>query len=143
MSTPEAEASQEVHLRASSWRCRIYRNNSGVLLNEVGVPVRFGLGNTSKKVNEQFKSSDFIGWTPVVITPEMVGKTVAVFTALEAKPLGFKIKLVYPPNSREFAQNKFIQLVCNSGGIGGFASYWKDVDDAIMKFYNKVMGNGK
>lgn len=121
----------------------MYRNNSGVLMNEIGVPVRFGLGNTSKKVNAQFKSSDFIGWTPVVITPEMVGSTVAVFTALEAKALGFKIKLVYPVKSREFAQNKFIELVQKSGGIGGFASKWQEVDAAITKFYNKVMGNGQ
>lgn len=30
-------------------------------------------------------SADLIGWTPIVITPEMVGQTVAVFTSIEAK----------------------------------------------------------
>lgn len=30
-------------------------------------------------------SGDLIGWTEVVVTPEMVGKTVAIFTSVEAK----------------------------------------------------------
>ena len=30
-------------------------------------------------------SADLIGWTPVAITPDMVGSTVAVFTSIEAK----------------------------------------------------------
>jgi hypothetical protein len=30
-------------------------------------------------------SSDLIGWTPVIITPEMVGHQVAIFTAIEVK----------------------------------------------------------
>lgn len=30
-------------------------------------------------------SSDFIGWTPVVITPDMVGQELAVFTSVEIK----------------------------------------------------------
>ncbi len=29
--------------------------------------------------------SDTIGWTPILITPEMVGKTIPVFTAVEVK----------------------------------------------------------
>ena len=30
-------------------------------------------------------SGDLIGWTEVVVTPEMVGQTVAIFTSVEAK----------------------------------------------------------
>lgn len=37
-------------------------------------------------------SADLIGWTPVVITPDMVGKTVAVFTSIEAKTENDKIR---------------------------------------------------
>lgn len=33
-------------------------------------------------------SSDIIGWTPVTITEEMVGKTLGVFTAFEVKTQG-------------------------------------------------------
>lgn len=138
MATPEARASQEVRLRASDWKSKVYRNNSGVLMNEVGVPVRFGLGNESAKINKIIKTSDFIGWTPVVITEAMLGQTLAVFTAIEAKPLGFKVKSVYPIKSREFAQNKFIELVRMFGGIGGFASCYQDVDTIMLEFYQRV-----
>lgn len=138
MATPEAEASQVVRLRAAAWGSRVFRNNSGVLVNEVGVPVRFGLGNESKKVNSELKTSDFIGWTPIVITQEMVGKTVAVFTAIEAKPVGFKIKSAYPVKSREYAQLNFINMVKNAGGISGFASCDYDVDLSVHEFNVKV-----
>ena len=30
-------------------------------------------------------SSDLIGWTPITITPDMIGKKIAVFTAIEVK----------------------------------------------------------
>lgn len=30
-------------------------------------------------------SADYVGWTPVEITPDMVGETVAVFTSIEIK----------------------------------------------------------
>ena len=32
--------------------------------------------------------SDLVGWSPLVITPDMVGKTVAMFTAVEVKTQG-------------------------------------------------------
>jgi len=141
MATPEAHASQEVRNRASDWKARLFRNNSGVLMNEVGVPVRFGLGNESSKFNKQFKTGDFVGWFPVTITPEMVGKTVAVFANIEAKALGFKIKSVYPIKSREYAQNKFNNLVEDNGGIAGFASNWEDVDVIMQRFYKRIQSN--
>lgn len=64
-------------------------------------------------------SSDLIGWTTVEITPEMVGQKVAVFTAIEAKTGKTKI-------SPE--QQKFIDVVIESGGIAGVA---KSVEDAV------------
>ena len=30
-------------------------------------------------------SSDLIGWTPTIITPDMVGKKIAIFTGIEIK----------------------------------------------------------
>ncbi len=141
MATPEAHASQEVRNRASDWKARLFRNNSGVLMNEVGVPVRFGLGNESKKFNAQFKTGDFVGWFPITITPEMVGKTVAVFANIEAKALGFKIKSVYPIKSREHAQNKFNNLVEDNHGIAGFASDWQGVDVLVQRFYKRIQNN--
>lgn len=138
MATPEGRASQVVALRASAWGSRMFRNNSGVLPSQTGRPVRFGLGNESKKINEKMKTSDFIGWSHVVITPAMVGKTLAVFTALEAKPIGFIPKNEYRDGSREKAQDHFIQLVIEAGGIAGFCWDEHSVDELVRKFYEKA-----
>ena len=57
-------------------------------------------------------SSDLIGWTPVTVTPDMVGKTVAIFTACEVKA----------PNGRATeAQLNFISQVLKAGGFAGIA----------------------
>lgn len=61
--------------------------------------------------------SDLFGITPVVITPEMVGTTVGVFTALEVKSPTGKV-------SKE--QSQFIQAVRKNGGIAGVV---RSVDD--------------
>lgn len=53
-------------------------------------------------------SSDLIGWTPVTITPEMVGETVAVFTAFEVK-----LRTGRPDDG----QRNFITRVQDAGGI--------------------------
>ena len=86
--TPEQIASQRVRLAASSLGCRLFRNNSGGFYDEQGRFVRFGLGNESAQLNQQLKFGDYVGITPIVITPEMVGKTVGIFTNLEVKPEG-------------------------------------------------------
>lgn len=132
--TPEGKASEVVRLRASEWGCRLFRNNSGVLKDARGVPVRFGLGNESPKLNKRLKSSDFIGYTPVTVTPEMVGKTLAVFTALEVKPDGTNIHRQWNENSREWAQQRFIDLVKAAGGLAGFATNQGDVDVLVNAY---------
>lgn len=138
MATPEAYASQEVRKRASDWKARLMRNNSGVLTDKTGRPVRFGLGNESSKVNAQFKTGDYVGWFPVTITPEMVGKTIAVFANIEVKAVGFTVKLDYNPKSREYAQNNFNNLVTSHNGIAGFAWDWQSLDGLVQDFYRRV-----
>lgn len=139
MATAESKSSLVVRLRATAWGLKLFRNNSGVLPNpETNVPVRFGLGNESKKINKELKSGDLVGWTPVTITPEMVGKTIAVFTNIEAKAIGFKHRETYPVKSREYGQNNFNQLVLNAGGIAGFASCDADVDYIINYFHHRM-----
>lgn len=63
-------------------------------------------------------TSDIIGWRSTVITPEMVGKCVAVFVAIEVKTDKGK------PTA---GQKAFIQVVHEAGGIAGIA---RSVDDA-------------
>ena len=73
----------------------------------------YGLGNISKKSNAEYKSSDLIGFMPVIITKEMVGKKVAVFIAAEVKKSSWK----YMSTDREVAQKKFLDVVNINGGI--------------------------
>lgn len=58
-------------------------------------------------------SSDLIGWTEVVITPEMAGQKVAIFTALEVKK---DIKSI-----TSVKQLNFLTVIKNAGGIAGLA----------------------
>jgi hypothetical protein len=62
-------------------------------------------------------SSDEIGYTPIVITQEMVGKTVAVFTSIEVK---HNTKL-----SPE--QITWLNQIRSVGGIAGVARSVEDV----------------
>jgi hypothetical protein len=57
-------------------------------------------------------SSDLIGWTTREITPDMVGKKIAIFTALEVKS----------DRGRATAEQlNFIQRLRECGGIAGIA----------------------
>lgn len=72
-------------------------------------------------------SSDLIGWTTVEITPDMVGKKLAVFTALEVKTEGGNVS----PKQRNF-----LEVVRASGGIAGIA-HSPEGARQIIEFYAK------
>ena len=90
--------------------CRLWRNNTGAIKDETGRLVRFGLCKGS---------SDIIGITPITITPEMIGKRVGVFTAIEVKK---------PKGMPTDEQVNFIERV---RGLGGFAGVARSVEDAL------------
>ena len=116
----EDEVDQRIQMEAPLQKCTLFRNNSGAFTDSTGRSVRYGLANESKKKNEEFKSSDRIGFTEVLITPEMVGRVIAVFTAIEVKRSG-----PWPPKNlskREQAQKAFIDFVLSRGGIAGFSN---------------------
>jgi ribosomal protein S19 len=79
-------------------------------------PIAFGL---------EVGSSDLIGYTEVTITPEMVGKKVAVFTAIEVKLEGKKA-------SKD--QERFIFNIRKSGGISGVAYSPDDVQKLVEQW---------
>lgn len=118
MSQSEARVQQEIRLASIVTGSNLLRNNVGALLDKRGVPVRYGLANESKAQNEKLKSSDLIGWTQVTITPDMVGRTFAVFTSVEVKEDGW----VYTGTGREVAQKRWVDLVLAAGGLAGFAN---------------------
>ena len=95
----------------------LWRNNIGVDRSSVR-PVRYGLCNDSKQLNAVCKSSDLIGIVPVVVTADMVGKTLGVFVAVEAKKPGWTMG----GDKHTVAQGNFIIEVIKKGGIGCFVN---------------------
>jgi hypothetical protein len=89
----------------------IFRNNTGVAVFPDGSRVAYGLCPGS---------SDLIGWKPVTITADMVGKRVAVFVAIEVKT---------PKGRLSPQQRNFLDIVHASGGISGVAKTTEDAQD--------------
>lgn len=102
---------------------RLWRNNSGVLTDINGRPVRYGLANDSRQLNEQIKSGDLIGWWPRLVTPDMVGDVFAQFLSIEAKPNGWTMpsdRAMGEAAKRARAQLRWAKMVRNEGGQAGF-----------------------
>lgn len=112
----EARVQSQVRLAAPPAGMRLFRNNVGVLKNMDGVPVRYGLANDSKALNEKLKSSDLIGWRRLIITPPMVGSLVAQFCALECKHEAW----TYTGDEHEVGQFNWQALVAADGGYAKF-----------------------
>lgn len=116
----EGTVQQEIQIQARYEDCHLMRNNSGACIDDTGRLVRYGLGNISKQHNDRIASSDLIGFTTIRITEEMVGKEVAVFTAVEVKKEAWNPEKKL--DKREAAQAAFIKWVQIHGGIAGFCN---------------------
>lgn len=114
----ESHVQSQVRLEAARKGVKLWRNNVGVLRDERGVPVRYGLANDSKRLNESCKSGDLIGWRPILILDTMVGSTIAQFVSRECKHAGWKFK----GDPHELAQLKWAQAVTADGGDAKFTS---------------------
>ena len=68
-------------------------------------------------------SSDLIGWTTKPITPDMVGKDVAIFTAIEIKTKTGRV-------SNE--QDNFLAAVRLAGGIAGVARSEEEAVEIVI-----------
>jgi hypothetical protein len=99
----EQTIQQHIRLACSIGTCRLFRNNTGTLRDINGRPVSFGLCKGS---------ADLIGWRSVIITPEMVGQQVAIFTSIEVKAATGRMR----PE-----QQQWLQAVAAAGGIAGVA----------------------
>lgn len=116
--TSEAAVQSVVRLEAAHKGVRLFRNNVGVLTDENGRPVRYGLANDSKQVNEKIKSGDLIGWRPVLIEQRHVGQVIAQFVSRECKRVGWR----YTGEGREVAQLAWAQLCVAGGGDAAFCT---------------------
>lgn len=118
----EETVQAEVRLSAVKHEIQLFRNNVGVLVDATGRPVRYGLANESKEFNKKIKSGDLIGWRPVFITPDMVGKVIAQFVSVECKSQKKHARI-------EKAQVRWAKLVQRSGGLALILSRAIEADD--------------
>ena len=123
--TSEAAVQAMLQIEAAKRGGALWRNNSGACVDQDGRQVRYGLGNTSAKLNDHFKSSDLIGITPLMVTSASVGQIVGVFTAIEVKAPGWQGPR--EGHNRESSQNNYLKAVRALGGIGKFAQSTQDV----------------
>lgn len=118
---PESTIMKSIQVYLSGIGARLFRNNTAmswvghsqkftctqsVLVNRGDVLIR-----NARPLHSGLcvGSSDLIGWCPIKITSDMVGKTLAVFTAVEVKTLTGVLSST---------QKNFIDVVNKSGGIG-------------------------
>ena len=105
----EQTIQQNIRLALSKAGSKVFRNNQGGYKDATGRWVRYGVANPG--------GSDLIGWTPVLITHDMVGGMLGVFTAIEVKA---------PKGRPTEAQLNFIRQVQLGGGIAGIARSTQD-----------------
>ena len=100
----EQELQQRIRLELGRGPVRLWRNNVGALRDERGRLVTYGLCKGS---------SDLIGLRQVLIGPEHLGQTLAVFSAIEVKA---------PKGRLREEQRSFLELVERFGGYSGVAT---------------------
>lgn len=120
MRNEETNIVNSIRRDCSQGSVRLFRNTTGqAYQGEIRSPSG-GRGSFSKdficlrsprivKYGLAEGSSDLIGWRSVEITPEMVGKKIAQFVALEVKTERGKLAE---------KQRAFIQQVNQAGGVG-------------------------
>jgi len=94
------------------------RNNVGALLDDRGVPVRYGLCNESKAQNQKVKSADLIGIRSIIIGPHHVGQMIGQFVSREVKHEGW----TYRGDKHEQAQLAWCNFVLSKGGDAAFVT---------------------
>lgn len=109
----EQQIQQHIRVACSKGDCRLFRNNTGILKDQNGRPVQFGLCKGS---------ADLIGWRSITITPEMVGQRIAVFTSIEVKT---------PTGRVRPEQRQWMDAVQAAGGIAGIARSVEDAERLI------------
>lgn len=111
MANQETTLQQQIRLALGTRPdARIFRNSVGSLPDpHTGRLVTFGLARGS---------ADLIGWRTVVVTPDMVGRRIAVFTSIEIKT---------PRGRLTPEQHNWLHAVRTAGGLAGVA---RSVPDA-------------
>jgi len=111
MRLSESALLRRVLIKLSDLGCRLFRNNCGMLRDARGSYVRYGVASPG--------GSDLVGWHSITITPDFVGRRVAIFTAIECKSQNGRL-------TKE--QANFLAQVEHAGGI---AIECRDVDESV------------
>ncbi len=124
----ESPLMRKIRLVLASHGTRLFRNNVGqawvgkvrgrgaeTIVLEHPRPLHAGLC---------VGSSDLIGWHPVTITPDMVGRTVAVFCAVETKSADGRLRT---------EQRAFLQAVREAGGVAVVARCEQDAVEEVLR----------
>jgi hypothetical protein len=117
---PGSEVRQQALIRLDAAQAGVWltRNNVGALIDERGVPVRYGLANESKEQNKQVKSADLIGIRSILVGPQHIGTVIGQFVSVECKRSGWR----YKGDAHETAQANWAEFVISKGGFACFAS---------------------
>lgn len=126
MAVEETRETVNAQIAASQAGHRLWRNNRGLFYTESGQKTRAGLSADG--------SGDLIGYAKVMITPDMVGKEIAVFLSGEGKKRGWK----GPKTKTEKGQQKFIDHVNENGGIAFFFDDGKNILNLIKKGIDRL-----
>lgn len=95
------------------------RNNVGALLDDRGIPVRYGLANESKARNTVIKSGDLIGVRPVLIGPQHLNTVIGQIVSVECKEEDWRFN---PKDKHTAAQNNWAEFLTAKGGLAMFAN---------------------
>lgn len=112
----ENETSNEIRAVLNTGKTRAFRNNIA-RINHQGRWINFGIPGKG--------GSDLIGFHTLTIKPDMVGKRVAVFLAVECKSSKGKLTS---------EQTAFIEYVKSSGGIAGVANSAESALNIITQY---------
>lgn len=116
----EANIEREIQIAISKAGGRIFRNARGKYQDpHSGAWITYGLGPDG--------AADEIGWTPVLVTADMVGKTIAVFTSIEVKR---------PKKTAREDQERWASAVAAAGGISGVATSPEEALDLIRNAFS-------
>lgn len=125
-SASETRVQQEIRLSLARQGHLTWRNNVGATpskCDECGAPsrpVRYGIANDSKELNDKFKSSDLLLGIKKTIEPKDVGRMILMLGFAECKPTGWVLK--GGGRGREVAQANWINFINKNGGFARFAS---------------------
>lgn len=121
----ESDLQAAILLRFARGATRLFRINAGMgWTGKVARRTRTSilLANPRPFHGAQEGYADLTGWTSITITPDMVGRKVAVFTAIEVKA----------PGGRERRQQaRFREAVARAGGIAVVARTLEAVAEAL------------